>query len=1389
MELENNNLKYTFLYSPRTNYNMKLETEQNLYIDLVKSFDPYSIKIIKKHFKEHLGILNKETFICILKNHLLSWNLNLPHRETMIIKLLSRLFDEIDINSTGDVQWSDFVNYIINLSNMNLNEKALYSLQSYIQSKTVINHQDNSENNKFKYMSSDSNIISYCFYIEKYKLLGIVHEDKSKIIFYNAEKRKIENIYIDLMDTQKEITEYEINELNTKAEKMIKKEEEEKERKYKLMEKLNNRIKYNINKEKERVPTPDSVKREIKKINYGNMDEIEKNLKDIKYYPIYSCFADEYDILFISSSNNKISAWKFDYKRNEFININNSGVKNNEFNFEENKLSIPLYSCEFPQYAMCFDNNLKVLYSGQEDGKIFQWDLSNPKPVHTFEILEEKDKYIFDSINTSNSKAKRKIIDILSLSKAERSILNKEKKEKKKNTEEKEDKKEKEKEKAKDNNFINNKDHKKKSVSCLLLINNLRLLCSSYYTGQIILWDTITKKPKKIYNDQKTIVYQVIYNPIKNRIYTCGFEHEIFVYDPYNEENAVEKIKGHMSSISSLSFNEENNEIVSIDIQGIMKIWDANNNLNFQTINTKESLNLEVNNNEKQKKKKNNKLNSNFYVEALCNVKQIIAYEENNLILFEKGKTLNPSLCDDSLIIGCAYNPYKKELLTISTERIKTWNIFNGKVNKIYENLLNGAEISMFELDKKNKKCYLGDNHGKIICYNLINGILLKEFRPHNSGIIKIIHSLKYNKLITGSSDLCIRFHSDIDDNKSDIFKEIYVLNNSSEISQEKYKLKNILFNEDDNMLIIGLSNGWVSFYDFNSNKFINDNTIEKNELGLIRRSSSLSSMTDLPKAKCLFISYENGERYILPKINNKYYHFLSGEKFGTFIEEDNIIDNKKRKNIIYSSVYDEASNRLIIGDHIGFIYCYNLNILNEIFEKNYNSKEEIINNIKKKLIIPYIFKIQPYKNSITNLFIPENLFPKIFISIGSDSVVNLFEFETGDYIESLKQISIKYTSAPVAISFIKENPFGEKENNIKEDEENYDYSDEESKKRKEKILQTIQKINKSHKHYLASNDQISINNKNLMSNNNDNDYEAKETIIYRCEIEPNLKIPQLNYGKSKRNDIIKYSNDILEYNAKMKLQSQVMGQNIMPDKSSPWNYNVDYEYIIRKDKEEFRKLYTKIRDKEKDVKNSENNFQHLSIISNNYKPAYLNKLKNKKKMQFSDFIKEKLRIINLSNNKRSIMLTEEKEIIKYVEKHKYPHNLKPLHQSKSNREENILTKKNNKKIEKRNETLDNNNNNKNNKNTINLDLKSFNTIDSNNMNNMKKNRRILGNKSSNVMIPLTEKFNDLRFLECKNQFEEKLNEISNPLKLIIKRYPRIIKLPKISQNLFGNNS
>ncbi len=1375
----NNNFKYKFLYSPRTNYNNQLEEDTKLFIDLTHGFDPYSIKILKKHFKEHLGYLNKETFICVIKHHLLNWKLDLPNRETILIRLLSKLFEEIDINSTGEIQWKDFVNYILKLSKNNMNELSLYSLQSYTKSKTNIDHTDVSEQNcKYKYMPN-TNIISYCFYIEKYKLLGIAHEGKTKIIFYDAEKRTRENIEIDLIETQKEINEYEMNELNKKTERLLIKKEKERERKIRLLLQLKDDIRCNTinkdkNKDKERLPTPDSIRKEINQINGKNKND---NINDIRYYPIHACFVDEFDLLFISSTNNKISAWKFNNKKYEFENLNNS-MKIKEYNIEDN---IPLYNCKLPQYCLCFDNSSRMLYSGQEDGKIMLWELTEPNPTHIFKPINKKyTNYNNNNINnesnantisyTGSSYPQRKKLNVIRLSKIERRHLINGKKEK--NKEEEEEKKEKI-NKGKITNYkTNDQEHKKNAVSCLLLINNLKLLCSTYYTGQIVLWDINIKKPKVIYNDQTTIIYQVIYNPFKNRIYTCGFEHEIYVYDPYNEENAIQKLKGHMSSISSISFNQENNELISIDIQGNMKIWDSNNNINFQTINIKEDINNNDNDNEnknhKQKINNNMKLNSNFYVESLTNLKQIIVYDENNLILFEKGKTLNPTLCDDNLIIGCSYNPNSHELITISTKRIKFWNIFNGKVNKIFEDLMNGADISFFELDKRYKKCYLGDNNGNVRCYNIINGLLFKDFKPHKSGIVSIIHSMKEKVLISGSVDLCVRIHSDIDDDE-DKYKEIYILNNNINNSvQENNKLKTILFNEEDNVLIMALSKGMISYYDFNFNKFIND-AIEKDPL-VIRRKPCLSTITDLFNIKCLFISHENGDRYIITKINNKYYDLLSGVKFGNFIEGENMGDNTDgKKNIIYTSIYDGATYRLITGDHAGFITCYDLNILNEKMKQNYNSKKEALTYIQK-INIPIIYKIQPYKQSITCVYVPQNLYPKILISSGSDSIVKLFDFEKFDYIESLKQISMKYTPVPIAICFSLDNPFGERIINKNKGEYYYLKLEEKEKKRKEKINKIIQNINKNYKHYLAINDQLDMKDKILTDNYDDN--QSNEKIIYRCEIEPNLKMPQIDYENANRNDIINYSFEILDYNAKMKLISQINEQNLLPNKSSLWNYDVDFEYIIKNEKENFKQLCAKINNKEKDVKETEQKFQHISLTSSNYTPIYLNKLKTSEKIKFSDFIKEKLRVINLSDVKKKLIQTDKKEINQYMERHRYPHNLSPVQKIQTNIKYKPKSKDPN----------PNNNNNNDSNNNNQLEIKKLNTIEKNN-DFISKNKKIFYNKSSNVMSPSSSNnnFNDVRFLECKNQFDEKYNELSNPLKLMIRHCPKK-KLPKISQ-------
>jgi len=123
-------------YSPRTEYSVKLEEEEEMYSELKQNFDPITIKIIKKHFKERLGALKKEEMVAILKNHLLGFLPNHPDREKIMVRLLSRLFGDIDLNDNGDLEWNEFTNYIIHLGGSGGGSKSSVSYRLKFYSKS-----------------------------------------------------------------------------------------------------------------------------------------------------------------------------------------------------------------------------------------------------------------------------------------------------------------------------------------------------------------------------------------------------------------------------------------------------------------------------------------------------------------------------------------------------------------------------------------------------------------------------------------------------------------------------------------------------------------------------------------------------------------------------------------------------------------------------------------------------------------------------------------------------------------------------------------------------------------------------------------------------------------------------------------------------------------------------------------------------------------------------------------------------------------------------------------------------------------------------------------------------------------------------------------------------
>ena len=298
---------FRLVYSPRTTYDTEKSKENYLYKDLLQSFDPYTLNTLRRHFKEHLGSITKDIFICILKRHLLSWHLNIKNRQVIIIKLLSKLFDEIDLDSDDKISWNEFSNYLVYIGGSRKAEDSIYYLRKYFQCKKNFDHVEKSliDDERINYMVKTGNIVSYCFYIAKYRVLGLIHEGKTKILFFNCETLQKLKIEIDLSWIQNEIDKYEIFDFEYKTEVMLQRQQKEKLKnrlkieeenrnyllksnsRYKssLRNKLNNLIskdnhftlydmqkKNSINKiinNKKRVSTPSTVKKEsiIQSIN------------------------------------------------------------------------------------------------------------------------------------------------------------------------------------------------------------------------------------------------------------------------------------------------------------------------------------------------------------------------------------------------------------------------------------------------------------------------------------------------------------------------------------------------------------------------------------------------------------------------------------------------------------------------------------------------------------------------------------------------------------------------------------------------------------------------------------------------------------------------------------------------------------------------------------------------------------------------------------------------------------------------------------------------------------------------------------------------------------------------------------------------------------------
>ena len=1073
--------KFEFIYSPRTTFIKEQAEEDKLYNDIGVSFDPVVIKIIKSFFKERLGELTEFEFIKVVKNNLHSWHPEIPDRIRTLCNLLIKLFYDIDLNDNKTIEWDEFSNYLIHSGEHIFHNKLGYQLKYYTPMKHTIDQ------------CGFTDLISYAFYINKLNLVGIVYEGKSQIIFFDGSSFKNTGIVIDIKETQKKIDKLEIKLLEKKAEDVLQKQEEEK----KIKNQFHNELLKKKGRRQSLVPNMQTTTKKQKNNSTNNPlpKNNENETKEIKRIPhkdfykkltiINACFVDEYNLLFVSSFNNIISAWK--YNEQSFKNINYVDESDNSIIIRNSIIySCPLLSADLPQSTMDWDPMQKKLYSGQSDGKILIWDIltSKGKEEDVLDFQKAKKKHEMENENNLSMKEKNQ----------EKEIAKKEKR-------------------------ITHD-----GVSSIKVLGKMQMIAAGYYNGCVLLWDLMLRDYRKFYNDQNTGIYQITYDEIKKLIFTCGFTHDIYIYDPYIDGFCINKLEGHNYGVNSLGCNENIEELVSIDIYGNIKIWDLTNFYNYQTLNLNETIN---NNKEFNINKK--KLSSNQKMILLPKENKIFTYGEK-VMLYSKESSNLPDLCDSQTVLGCFYRDHKYQLVTVCLKKVKVWNIFNGKILRIYEDVLSNpnAEITSFVCDKFTKKLYLGESTGMISCIDINVGKIIVNYENHNSEIISLKYDNKDYILISLSYDGEIKIHKELDLTKIHVLKSLVL---------DFFKVQLINFSEEFSRVIIGSESGEFRFFDVDYLRLDSFNELFYKGKILPKKTDSLSSLFVFEELPLMLVSYESGNnRFITIPPNRPNYHVV--HEFKNYNEKD----GKKYLIKILSCCYDKKNKRLYTSDFFGVVDCYSMKKFFEIInEDNKEITFEMIEQLDKieneENIMELLYTFEAHKSCVKEIILP-NINPSIIITTGNDSKVKLFDANTGKYIDELSQQNEKNKEYPLGIKYYLTDPFVSKipsnTNQIehiiyRKDIKNFKYS------KVKNVLNNLRKNKTSITDYCNKLAEINAEEKLYLLNKNSPLPEGKSSV---WKFEPNLQeIKEITKKKydDKLKELFKKDDDFL-YNNKYEL-------------------------------------------------------------------------------------------------------------------------------------------------------------------------------------------------------------------------------------------------------------
>jgi WD40 repeat protein len=496
-------------------------------------------------------------------------------------------------------------------------------------------------------------------------------------------------------------------------------------------------------------------------------------------------------------------------------------------------------------------------------------------------------------------------------------------------------------------------------ITDLAAVPKLEFLFSSALDTRVILWDMITLKPKHVYKEHTKGVLALAFNTEYRLLFSAGFDHDIFVWNPYINSVAF-TIEGHNSSLIGVRCVPDSPQVISADIDGWVKIWDIRN---FGCV---QSFNLDENH-----------AGRRFSLADFCFLKtqQRLVFAGRTLSFYDYDRNNNPLLVDDSMPLSAMHSSYHT-FLTPTPQRVKVWSAFTGDLHSVIA-LHNESEITCAELDGWAKRVILGDSAGVTRVYNIKNGALMKTLAEHRSEICALTSSVTLEIIVTAAADLSLYVHADKELRDTTVLKRIMM----------PCSIITMLIVPDQKLLVCGTSEGHVT---------IRDAVEQGNEGTTLHQQGEITAISFLKGYFLLVVADSTGAVVVwgLPPLLNKFSQVFSFTN----------VDSSDLPRTVLCMAMDNANMHLYTGDEKGLIKCFDLSPLCHAARND----ERLFASLEPPRLV---IELNCHPEGVRHLSFV--LAPPAIISTGFDRRTLIFSLPTLTLIGSLQQGSVSNDNRP----------------------------------------------------------------------------------------------------------------------------------------------------------------------------------------------------------------------------------------------------------------------------------------------------------------------------------------------------------------------------------------